>query len=295
MDLLSRRSVGYFEGILSIFINTVLFALKLHVGRETGSVAVVADAWHTLSDTLTSLVVIFGFWAASRPKDKEHPFGHGRAESIGGIVIGVLLTLVGINFLKAATLQLGARESVAYSQSVLWVFSVSTVAKEAIAQYSIRMGRKLDSPSLTADGWHHRSDAIASLFILCGALLGGRLWWIDGALGIVVSLLIIHVALDGIKEAADSILGEAPSEGLLQDIEHGLDAAEGILSDPHHVLFHRYGERGAVSFHLRAPGDLPLARAHALATKIERNIEDRTNLDTTIHLEPLDERKGGDA
>jgi len=92
-------NLAYLEGIVSIFLNIILFALKYWVGVITGSIAIIADAWHTLSDSLTSLVVIIGAKVSSKPADKEHPFGHGRAESIASIIIGVLLFGVGLNFL----------------------------------------------------------------------------------------------------------------------------------------------------------------------------------------------------
>ncbi len=96
----SSKTLGYLEGWLSVGLNTALFFFKYWAGTRFGSVAMVADAWHTLSDTLTSVVVIVGFFIASRPADKGHPFGHGRAEPIGAVVIAVLLAVVGVNFLQ---------------------------------------------------------------------------------------------------------------------------------------------------------------------------------------------------
>ena len=90
--------LGYIEGGISLLVNTLLFGLKYWVGLQTGSVAILADAWHTLSDSLTSLVVILGFKISSTPPDRKHPFGHGRAEVISSIIIGTLLAIVGFEF-----------------------------------------------------------------------------------------------------------------------------------------------------------------------------------------------------
>jgi cation diffusion facilitator family transporter len=122
-----------------------------------------ADAWHTLSDTLTSVVVILGFWISSRLEDEEHPFGHGRAEVIATIIIATLLAVVGINFLKDSIQQLIVQRSASFSTVGLVVFAISVVIKEGLARFSIWAGKKTDSKSLIADGWHHRSDALASL------------------------------------------------------------------------------------------------------------------------------------
>src|SRR5512137_2886387 len=93
------RSLGYIEGWASIVLNTSLFFVKYWAGTRFGSVAMVADAWHTLSDTLTSVVVVVGFFIASRPADRGHPFGHGRAEPIGAVIIATLLAVVAVNFM----------------------------------------------------------------------------------------------------------------------------------------------------------------------------------------------------
>jgi cation diffusion facilitator family transporter len=181
MDI-QKQQLGYIEGWLSTVLNTLLFGLKLWVGIRAGSVAMVADAWHTLSDTLTSIVVIFGFWIAGKPQDREHPFGHGRAEVIGAVVIGTLLAVVGFNFLVKSYHQLRNPQHVNFSLFSIVVFAISIVLKEALAQFSLWAGKKVKSQSLIADGWHHRSDAIASALIVIGALFGKTFWWIDGVL-----------------------------------------------------------------------------------------------------------------
>ena len=153
-----KQQLGYLEGWLSSVVNTLLFALKLWVGMAVGSVAMIADAWHTLSDTITSAVVLAGFWVSGRPRDKDHPFGHGRAELIGAVIIATLLGLVGINFLKESYMQLREAERVHFNTFGILAFGVSVIIKEALAQFSIWAGKKVKSQALVADGWHHRSE-----------------------------------------------------------------------------------------------------------------------------------------
>ncbi|MCJ7648125.1 MAG: cation diffusion facilitator family transporter [Candidatus Lokiarchaeota archaeon] len=92
-----KTFMGYLEGTISIIVNTLLFGIKYWVGIKTFSIAIIADAWHTLSDSLTSLVVIIGFKVSSKPADKKHPYGHGQAEVISSVIIGTLLAVVGVN------------------------------------------------------------------------------------------------------------------------------------------------------------------------------------------------------
>jgi len=212
MGTLQRKEFwGYLEGGISIILNTALFAVKFAVGVRCASVAMTADAWHTLSDSLTSLVVILGFWISSRPADRKHPFGHGRAESVAAIIIGTLLAVVAAFFLRESVLKLASPDrfpSVRFDAASIALFLISAGMKEAMARFSLWAGRKMGSGALIADGWHHRSDAVASALIVAGALLSDRFRWMDGALGTGVSLLILYAAYDVILSASSVSLGE---------------------------------------------------------------------------------------
>ncbi len=166
------RQLMYAEGWLSIAINLTLFALKYWAGIATGSVAIVADAWHTLSDSLTSLMVIVGAKLSSRPADRDHPFGHGRVEIIVSIIIGVLLVVVGFNFFLESVQKLRENESANFNTLAAVVFALSVVLKEALTRFAFWAGKKTGARSLIADGWHHRSDSVASALILLGIAVG---------------------------------------------------------------------------------------------------------------------------
>jgi cation diffusion facilitator family transporter len=287
MDIARKKRLGYLEGILSTVINTILAGFKLWVGMAAGSVAMVADAWHTFSDTLTSMVVILGFWISSKPKDDKHPFGHGRAELIGSVIIGTLLAVVGANFLKESWMQLVRRETVDYSPAAIIVFSVSVLAKEALARFSIWAGRKTRSQSLIADGWHHRSDALASAMIIAGAVFGGRLWWMDGLLGLGVSLLILWAAFQVIREAANGLMGSALDAGTEAAVKAAVAEAAPGLKPPHHVHAHVYGDHVEMTFHLRFPAETPVIVAHDACSRVEQVLRDRLGLEATVHSEPV--------
>ena len=281
-----KQQLGYLEGWLSSVVNALLFALKLWVGVAVGSVAMIADAWHTLSDTMTSAVVLAGFWVAGKPRDKDHPFGHGRAELIGTIVIATLLGLVGINFLKESYLQLRHAERVNFNALGIGVFSLSVIIKEALAQFSLWAGKKVSSQALIADGWHHRSDAIASALIVIGALLGKFFWWIDGVLGFLVSLLILYAAFDIMKDASNTLMGEKVDKKLEEQIEQIIKAVAPEVSGTHHHHVHRYGDHREVTLHLRLDETYSLKQAHDIVTKIEIELRERLNIEPTIHAEP---------
>jgi len=288
---LSRKSLGYLEGWLSVGINTTLFFFKLWVGLLIGSVAMKADAWHTLSDTLTSIVVILGFWMSSRPADKKHAFGHGRAEAIGSLVIGTLLAVVGISFFKDSISRLINHRAVTFTFFAITVFVISVIIKEGLAQFSFWAGRKIHARSLIGDAWHHRSDSIASGLIVIGALFGKRFWWMDGVLGIGVSLLILYATYAIIRSAASYLIGEAPSQSLEKRIQDTIRDADLSPEPVHHLHVHHYGEHMEITAHLRLPADMNVDDAHEIATKIEKALKKEFNAETTIHIEPSPRKK----
>jgi len=279
--------LGYIEGWVSVVINTGLFVLKYMVGLSLGSVAMVADAWHTLSDTLTSIIVIFGFWIAARPADKDHPFGHGRAEAISAVVIGTLLGVVGVSFLRESVVRLQHHQAASFSLFAVAVFSISVLLKEALARFSIWAGRRINAQSLIADGWHHRSDAIASALIVVGALAGQYFWWVDGVLGICVALLILYAAYDVLRGAAGPLLGQHVNpeiERLVRDI---VTRTAPVTTDLHHIHFHTYGGHMETTLHLRLPSTMHVDEAHHIADAIEKAIRLEAHIEATVHIEPV--------
>ncbi|MBN1761685.1 MAG: cation transporter [Methanomicrobia archaeon] len=280
---------GYLEGGLSVIVNVVLFAFKYWAGSESNSVAMIADAWHTMSDTLTSLIILVSFWVVSRPADKHHPFGHGRAEAIGAIIIGTLLGVVGLTFFKESILRLQHYQAAEFATLGILVFGVSVLVKEALAQFSMWAGRKMQSHALIADGWHHRSDAIASGMIVIGALSGAYLWWIDGVMGIFVSLLILYATYTILKEAADSLLGERPDPVIADKLNELVRTSAPAASCIHHLRMHRYGDHVELTLHIKLPCEMNLKEAHDLATRLEEAIKKETNAVSTIHIEPRTE------
>ncbi len=282
-----RSSLGYAAVCLSIIGNVALFAVKYWVGVNVDSVAMQADAWHTLSDTLTSVIVLAGFWMAARPPDREHPYGHGRAESIAAVIIGTLLAVVAFSFLRDSVARLLAGRAAVYSQLSILVFLATVFVKEGMAQVSMYAGRQRGSDALVADGWHHRGDALTSLLIVIGAWAGSAYGWMDGALGVVVSLFIFYAAGSILRDVVTSLLGERPSPEMRQRVAAAVHMAAPLASDVHHIHLHRYGDHREMTLHLRLPDDLPLADAHRVASRVEAALDERFGIAATVHVEPL--------
>jgi len=284
-DKSSKYRLSILEGWLSLFANIILFGLKYWAGVVTGSVALIADAWHTVSDSISSVVLLVGLAVAKKPADKEHPFGHGRAELISSIIIGFILALIGFNFFRESVLRLMKHQEVFFGTIAIVVTAISIVVKEAMARFAIWAGKKEGIRSTIADGWHHRSDALSSVIILIGIFLGKFFWWIDGVLGLLVSLLIFYTAYVIIKDAADSLLGETPDRKLLKKIENIAGEVYPDNLGLHHFHIHRYGEHTEMTFHIVLPEEMELKEAGKLTRRLFERINNELNIIATIHID----------
>jgi cation diffusion facilitator family transporter len=277
------------EGYISIAINLLLFIAKYLVGIASGSVAIIADGWHSLSDTLSSVAIVVGARASAKPPDQRHPFGHGRAQAITALIVGVILAVVGVDFLIESIQKLIEQTPADYVPSTIWVLAGSIFIKEALAQYSFWVSRRVGRDMMRAEGWHHRSDALAAVVILAGVLFGGALWWLDGALGVCMVVVLWWAAYTIMKEAIGPLMGKKHGEDIEENIRDICIACTGRDVHLHHIHVHQYGEHSEVSFHMCFPGDMLLEKAHEVVDTIEERIRRQTGMEATIHMESMEQ------
>lgn len=283
----SRNKYIVQEGWISIIGNTVLFGIKYWAGIVTGSLALIADAWHTMSDTVSSIIVLIAAKVSRKPADDDHPFGHGRAEHIAAIIIGVLLAIIAFDFIVGAIEKFSSKEKTIFG-TIAWVVTIiSILAKEAMAQYAFWAAKKTNSSILKADAWHHRSDALSSIVILIGLTVGNYFWWTDSVLSFIVALMIGYTSYEILSKEITSLLGESPDDQLLISIR---ETAQNACDQPiylHHIHIHNYGQHSEMSCHIKLPPKMPLEDAHDICTKIENAIEGKFGYISTIHPEPI--------
>ena len=283
---MDREKASYIEGTVSIFINIGLFFIKLWAGIVSGSIALSADAWHSLSDTISSVVVIVGAKLSSKKPDIKHPFGHGRWEQIASIFIGFLLGIIAYDFIKDSIIQFQSKESANFGTLALVVTIISILANEGLAQYAFYLGKKTDSLTIKADGWHHRTDALSSIIILIGIIFKNYFWWIDSVLGIIVSIMIFYVAYEIIKESINKLLGEEPSSELIKKIKTIVESLFPDDLSPHHFHIHNYVTHKELTFHIKLDNNLNIEQGHSIATEIENELFKELKITSTIHVEP---------
>ncbi|MBW5397083.1 cation diffusion facilitator family transporter [Brachyspira pilosicoli] len=289
MNISNEKKSKYMiiEGIVSVIINVLLFAFKYIVGMLTGSLSIMADAWHSLSDCISSIIVIIGGVFSKKPADKEHPFGHGRIELITSFIVGIMLVFIGYSFFSEAIKNILNKKTASFTIIAIVAMIISIVVKELLAQYSLWGYRKSGSKSLYADAWHHRSDSITSIIILVGILVGKNLWWMDSVLSILVSLVIFYAAFDVIKSSIEPLIGEYPSDDIIKDINSIANELNinNDNSNLHHFHIHTYGDHTEITFHMRFPKDMTVEEAHNKVSVLEKSIRDKMNIESTIHIE----------
>jgi cation diffusion facilitator family transporter len=283
---MERTRMAYKEGIISVIINLLLFAVKYFAGIVSGSIALIADAWHTLSDSLSSIIVIVGVKLATRKPDKEHPFGHGRWEQIASIFIGFLLGIIAFDFLRESIIKFSAHESANFGTLAIVVTITSIIFKEGLAQYAFYIAKKTKNTAVKADGWHHRTDALSSIVVLAGIFMKDFFWWIDSALGIIIALMLYYAVYEIVKDAINQLLGQKPDPKLIEDVRNIVKEMYEEELYPHHFHLHNYGTQLELTFHLKFDKTQTIESCHNMATKIENELRNRLNVETTIHLEP---------
>jgi cation diffusion facilitator family transporter len=282
-----RGSYGVLEGWVSIAVNLAVFVVKLVPGIMIGSISLIADAVHSLGDVASSIVVIWGFKVAAKPSDKEHPFGHGRGESVAALVIGVMLFVVVWEIAQNSVLRLLSPKPVLASEGLLVLLVVTLVIKEWLSRFALTLAGRIDSNALKADALHHRSDVFATAVVIA-SLIAARfgLHWVDAVGGLAVAGFIAVIAYRLCRDAIDPLLGEAPSERLLQEIrEIALTIPE--VEEVHDVMVHSYGGLVVTSLHVEVSSELDLNHAHDVAEAVESAINDRFKGWSVVHVDPV--------
>ncbi|MDD4819856.1 MAG: cation diffusion facilitator family transporter [Flavobacteriales bacterium] len=294
-DTPEREKQIYKVTLVGSAVNFLLVIAKFMAGILGNSAAMIADAVHSLSDFATDVIVIFFVKISGRPKDKDHDYGHGKYETLATAIIGIVLFCVGVGIMWE-----GITKIVDFYRGVpleapgmlaLWAALVSIVAKELLYQYTVLVGKKINSPVVVANAWHHRSDAFSSIGTavgIGGAILLGEKWRVlDPVAAVVVSVFIMKVAVQMLVPCVEELLEKSLPDEVERQI---LDTVNSFpeVADPHNLRTRRIGSYYAIEVHIRMSGDTPLSQAHDVATRIENRLIEMFGAKThvAIHLEP---------
>lgn len=293
----SMREKGIYRvTIVGSVVNFLLLVFKFFAGIMGHSAAMLADAVHSLSDFITDIIVIVFVRISSKPEDEGHDYGHGKYETLATAIIGIFLLFVGFgilwngassiyHFLRGGSLQKPG-------MLALIAAAVSIVLKEALYQYTVFQGKKLNSQAVVANAWHHRSDALSSIGTAIGIggaiLLGDRWRVLDPLAAVIVSFFIMKVAIQLLIPCVDELLEKSLPADVENKIQETILSFPGV-SSPHHLRTRRIGNYYAIEVHVRMDGRISLEEAHHTATAIENKLKELfgKNTHVGIHLEPI--------
>jgi len=278
------RSITYIGAI----INFLLSVVKVVIGYLAGSLALIADGIHSLSDLTTDAVVLVGLWLGSRKADQSHPYGHGRAETFAGGSIAVILILVGGAMIYYATIAIAKDETNVPRVAVLIAAVVSIVSKEWLYKITQRAAIESHSPSLYANAWHHRSDALSSVAVVIGfvSLLFG-FGHGDQAAAIAVGVMIIWVGVKIISDALKELTEGAVDQDTIEHVKQIINANSAI-HQWHQLRTRMVGREVFLDVHILVDPNLNVAAAHQISESLEKTLDEQLArpVNITVHIEP---------
>ena len=291
-----REKEIYKVTIIGAIGNLSLLIFKFIAGFLSNSAAMIADAVHSLSDFLTDIVVMIFVRISSKDEDENHHYGHGKFETLATVIIGIVLVAVGFGIMKngiTSIIEVTKGNTIKSPGIIALVAAlVSIIVKEILYRYTVIMGKKLDSPSVIANAWHHRSDAFSSIGTtlgIGGAIILGNKWTIlDPIAAVVVSFFILKVAYQLTKAGLDELLEKSlPKEIEKKIIDILLSFDE--ISSPHHLRTRRIGKSYSIEVHIRMDGAMSLYDAHQITIEIEKKLKEGLHKDIfiNIHMEPV--------
>ena len=279
-------------------VNLLLVGLKAVAGIAGHSAAMISDAVHSLSDFVTDIVVLIFVRVSAQPEDASHDYGHGKFETLATLFIGLALAAAAVGIVVSGATKLAAwvrgEDLPSPGKLALWAALVSIIVKELLYQYTRIRGKKLDSPALKANAWHHRSDALSSIGAAIGIggaiFLGDRWTVLDPLASIVVGAMLVKVAWDLLGPSFGELTDKSLSDETEREMLTLIQSVEGV-HDPHHLRTRRIGSCIAAEVHIRLDGNMPLSQAHEIASEVERRFRARFGQGAYIivHMEPRKE------
>jgi cation diffusion facilitator family transporter len=291
-DSTDIKSVRIQHGLLAAWISIIatlfLFTLKMILGIRAGSISVVANAFHALSHLANSLILLVSFWVASRPSTTKTPFGHGRMEHVAPLVMSVFLFVSGIQIGERSIHRVLEPHAVHYWSALPWILLATILIKEWVGQFVRYLGSRVDSHAILANAFHQRIEAVSTLAVIVGLLIGHYYHQpaVDGYIGLFLSGWLLYSGYMHGREAIIPLLGKAPSREMVHRVRETAKSIDGI-EDVHEIIIHDYGSMYLVSLHGEIPEQYGPARMHDIAERCEAKLRETFGGEAVCHTDPM--------
>ena len=279
--------------LVGMFVNIFLSLAQLIGGFFTNSQALIADGVHTLSDLASDIVVLIAAKLASKEADDDHPYGHGRFETVATVILGLALAGVAVGIAINATERILNPERLLQPEPLALLFAaLAIISKEALYHYTISVAKQINSKMLEANAWHHRSDAISSLLVAIG--VAGSIFlkipWLDAAAAILVAVMIFYMGVKLILDSTMELVDTALEPERTAEIGEFISSIEGV--DHMHMLRTRkMGNAILVDVHLQVNSYLSVSEGHYIAEQVIQKLRNKypEMQDITVHIDPEDD------
>lgn len=288
-DSVVRKKYGVLSSWVGIACNILLFFAKFIMGTLANSIAIISDGFNNLSDCISCIITMFGYKLASKPADKDHPFGHGRMEYLTSFLLSMIIIMVGFELVKTSIDKLLHPEEVVFSGVAVAVLVISICVKLWMGFFNGRLAKKINSGIMRATSKDSFNDVIATSVTLLSLIISNYSDLpADGVLGVLVSLLIIKSGIEIVRETVDELLGQPADEELVEQIKE-LVRESWVALDMHDLIIHSYGPGNLLgSIHVEVDSRGDIMEIHDAIDELERNIYDELGVVTTIHMDPVD-------
>lgn len=287
--LYSRVRAGVSVGIVGLFSNVLLFAIKIFVGLISGSVAIIADAVNSLFDFVSSVMTVVGFYVSGKQPDKGHPYGHQRFEDIAGFITAMIMLYVGLQFIYSSILKILHPVAVELNYWSVGLLLLSIVIKLWQRLIYSKVGQSVGSKTIMTAASDARNDALTTFGILIAIVISVTTNLnLDGYIGVVVALFIVISSVLLIKNFTDSLMGQRPNDALIEEITQQLDEYDHILGF-HDLMIHQYGPDMVYAIvHIELDSSFSLDYAHEIVDHIERDFQRKYAISMVVHVDPID-------
>lgn len=284
-----REQYGVLCGAFGIFLNLLLFVFKFIFGTLAASVAMIADAFNNLSDAASSIIQIIGFKLSGKKPDPSHPFGHGRIEYLSGLLISLLVLLMGEELFKSSVKALLHPEPVTGGFIPVLIMCGAILVKLYMYFFNHSIAKKIDSVAMEATAKDSFGDMISNVVVIVSILLAKVTSFpVDGIGGLFVAILILKTGIESARETIRPLLGTAPSQEFVHEIEKELLEHKPIVG-MHDLVVHDYGPgRKMISLHAEVPCDHDIFELHDVIDITEVDIGKKFNCEVVIHMDPID-------
>ena len=275
---------------IGLLTNIGLSGLKFAAGYFGRSQALIADAIHSLTDTTTDIAIIAGSHYWSRPADEDHPYGHRRLETLVTAFIGIMLVAAGIGIGWEAISTLHKKQAAPPGWVAFYAALASIAVKEALYRWTAAVGKKIKSPALAANAWHHRTDAISSLPVLIavgGALIFPAWSFLDRVGAVIVSIFILHAAMKIIWPAVSELIDAGVPEEIQKKIMGIASDTKGVR-EVHGIRSRYISSSIQIDLHIVVDGNISVREGHTIADRVEDNIIGGIPevLEVVVHVDP---------